>query len=1176
MLLARAVVFLYLLIAQVILSRAVTPDGEALLEFKRGIANADGAASAIGDWSELDATPCNWSGITCTENFSVRIINLTLQGFEGEISPSLGRLESLEELYLSANGFYGTIPRELGNCTSLKVLYLDNNLLSGTIPAEFGNLPVLGDLVLAFNDLEGVIPTSLAASSSIYIFDVGSNHLSGHIPHELFENPKLTGLYINNNNFTGDITKGLEALSKLPVIDDIWMQFNYFSGTLPPSLGNATALRRILLNKQGTLGNSSFGGTIPKEIGKLENLQILDIRDNNFTGSIPPELGSLSNLKVMYLSTNKLTGGIPREFGMLRNMTLLHLYQNEISGPIPAELGDCELLEEIILYVNHLNGTIPSSFGKLARLKIFEVYNNSMTGAIPPEIFNCTSLQSFYLSQNSFTGAISPEIGRLTGLLSLRLSDNELSGSIPEEIGELRSLAEIVLNSNRFTGVIPARLSNMTELQEIFFFDNLMTGPLPPDLGMFMSNLSVLDIRNNSFSGTLPEGVCTGGKLEFLDIKDNMFEGAIPTALATCRSLKRFRAGHNRFTSLPAGFGNSTGLSSLELSNNQLEGPLPPVLGINSNLSRLELDNNKLSGDLSPLAFSKLPNLEFLNLSSNNFTGEIPETISSCKKIYTLDLSFNSISGIMPSALGNLTKLFELRLKGNKLTGMDPSIFPKFVGLTKLSLALNSFRRSIPDEIGSLPTLALLNLSNGGFYGKIPESMGKLDQLEVLDLSHNNLSGTIPSAVGDNLSSLLTVNISYNGLIGSLPISWLKFLAQTPSAFEGNPGLCLFYSDENKCVAFSPVGSSHGTNDLQLGPLIAIILGSGLLLLVLGTLGWRFLPGRHHVPLVWESNVEVTSAPGNTISFEEIMEATQNLSDTCIIGKGGHGTVYKATLAAGNPIVVKKIVSLDRNTHIHKSFLTEIETIGNAKHRNLVKLLGFCKWGEVGLLLYDYVPNGDLHDVLHNKERGIVLDWTTRLRIAEGVAHGLSYLHHDYMPPIVHRDIKASNVLLDEDLEPHISDFGVAKVMAMKPKDKNMLSTAFVTGTYGYIAPEYGFGTTVTPKVDVYSYGVLVLELLTGKQPVDPSFGDHMHIVEWVRARVQQSGSLPQKNVGANVGEAVLDPKLLRATSKDQKEHMLRVLRIALRCTRETPTDRPTMREVVEMLRTSRQTILKV
>lgn len=1173
MLLARAVVFLFLLALQVIGSDAVTPDGQALLEFKSGISNLDAVVStlgsALGDWNELDATPCNWTGITCTTESFVRTINLTAQGLEGEISSSLGRLQYLEELYLSVNYFHGSIPRELGNCESLVILYLDHNFLSGTIPADLGNLKALGDVYLAFNQLEGEIPISLAASPSIYIFDVGTNYLSGRIPHELFENPKLTGLYINNNNFTGDITTDLEALSKLPSITDVWMQFNYFSGTLPPSLGNTTTLKRILLNKQ-SLGNSSLGGTIPKEIGKLKNLQIFDIRDNNFTGRIPPELGSLSSLQVMYLSTNKLTGTIPREFGMLTNMTLLHLYHNQITGPIPAELGECELLEEIILYVNHLNDTIPSSLGKLTRLKIFEVYNNSLSGSIPSEIFNCTSLQSLYLSQNSFTGTISPQIGRLKGLLSLRVSENQLSGALPEEIGELTNLVEIVLSSNRFTGMVPAGLSSMAALEEIFFFDNLMTGPLPPAIGMFMSNLTVLDIRNNSFNGTLPRGLCTGGKLEFLDIKDNMFEGAIPTSLATCRTLKRFRASYNRLTNIPAGFGNNTGLNWIELSSNQLEGPLPPGLGINSNLRNLALDDNKLSGDLSPLAFSKLPNLEFLNLSSNNFTGKIPATISSCKRLFGLDLSLNSLSGILPAELGNLTNLFELRLKGNKLTGMDPSIFPELVKLTKLNLAHNSFKGSIPDEIGESSTLQYLNLSYGEFSGQIPASISKLDQLEALDLSNNNLSGAIPPVLG-NILSLLSVNISDNKLTGSLPPSWVKIFVKTPSAFEGNPDLCLHYSDDNKCVTVSPYSSHQSNNDLQLGPLVAIILGSALLLLVIGLVGWRFLPGRRHVPLVWQSHVEVTSAPGNAISFDEIMEATQNLSDNCIIGKGGHGTVYKATLASGSPIVVKKIVSLERNTRIHKSFLTEIETIGNAKHRNLVKLLGFCKWGEVGLLLYDFVPNGDLHDVLHNKERGVVLDWATRLRIAEGVAHGLSYLHHDYMPPIVHRDIKASNVLLDEDLEPHISDFGVAKVMAMKPKDKNMLSTAIVTGTYGYIAPEYGFGTTVTPKVDVYSYGVLLLELLTGKQAVDPSFGDYMHIVAWVRARVHQSGSLTQKHVGANVGEDVFDPKLLHTTNNDQKVHMLRVLRIAMRCAREAPADRPTMREVVEMLRTSRQ-----
>ena len=218
MLLVEAVVFLSLLASQVVVSNALTADGEALLEFKRGTANADGAVSALENWNESDDTPCYWGGITCTANFLVRTINLTSQGLEGEISPSLGRLQSLEELDLSVNSFHGSIPRELGNCTGLRILYLNENLLSGTIPGELGNLAELVEFVLSFNNLEGEIPTSLAASSSIYTFDVGSNHLSGHIPPELFENPMLTGLYINNNNFTGDITAGTSLITLLPVL----------------------------------------------------------------------------------------------------------------------------------------------------------------------------------------------------------------------------------------------------------------------------------------------------------------------------------------------------------------------------------------------------------------------------------------------------------------------------------------------------------------------------------------------------------------------------------------------------------------------------------------------------------------------------------------------------------------------------------------------------------------------------------------------------------------------------------------------------------------------------------------------------------------------------------------------------------------------------------------------
>lgn len=216
--LMRAVIVLVLVATHLVVCTAVTQDGEALLEFKRVLANANGVASPLANWNESDTTPCNWSGITCTAEYLVHTINLTSQGLEGEIGPSLGRLQALEELHLSGNGLRGSIPRELGNCTRLRILYLNENLLSGAIPAELGNLAVLGDLVLAFNDLEGEIPALLAASRSLYIFDVGSNHLSGEIPPELFENPELAGLYINNNNFSGDITAGAFLVALLPLL----------------------------------------------------------------------------------------------------------------------------------------------------------------------------------------------------------------------------------------------------------------------------------------------------------------------------------------------------------------------------------------------------------------------------------------------------------------------------------------------------------------------------------------------------------------------------------------------------------------------------------------------------------------------------------------------------------------------------------------------------------------------------------------------------------------------------------------------------------------------------------------------------------------------------------------------------------------------------------------------
>jgi hypothetical protein len=286
------------------------------------------------------------------------------------------------------------------------------------------------------------------------------------------------------------------------------------------------------------------------------------------------------------------------------------------------------------------------------------------------------------------------------------------------------------------------------------------------------------------------------------------------------------------------------------------------------------------------------------------------------------------------------------------------------------------------------------------------------------------------------MTSLVSVNISFNHLTCSLPPTWVKFLHTHPDSFRGNPSLCLEYTnDTNVCMNKIVAGKAK----LSIGAIVAIALGGALAVVTIVTfLVWWLRPAPSTTKLVPRSeNVLVknlTSIP-LPFSFEQIMAATENLSDSYIIGRGGHGVVYKVVSALGGaPIVVKKIESLNMTTTlVHKSSWREEKTLGNTKHRNLVRLLGFMKWGNVGLLLYDYVSNGDLHSALYNREarRGDVIDltWKARLHIAKSIANGLAYLHHDYNPPIVHRDIKSSNVLLDNDLEAHISDFGLAMVL---------------------------------------------------------------------------------------------------------------------------------------------------
>ena len=796
------------------------------------------------------------------------------------------------------------------------------------------------------------------------------------------------------------------------------------------------------------------------------NLSTLWLGCDNLSGQIPPEICNLTLLSSLDLSGNNLSGEIPHSPGSTGSLNQLFLYNNELSGPIPSYLGNSTGLTFLDLSCNKLTGSVPPSLGNLVNLTTLSLWNNSLTGPIPSSLGNITGLTSLNLYSNSLTGSIPSSLGNLVDLTYLSLVHNIISRPIPASILSLINLRTIYLGNNSLTGPIPVSMSEtLTGLELLYMDSNNLSGPIPEHFGRFMPNLTFFIININSFNGTLPDGLCHGGQLTEIAASNNNLEGPIPPSLGSCSSLKRTLLSYNQFTSIPTGFGRNSALAYLDVSYNQLAGPLPAGLGANSSLAFLDLSANMLTGDLSILEFAQLGNLSSLHLASNNLSGEIPAAMGLCNLLFSVDLSYNSLTGAVPLALANLSALRELNLQGNNLTALNTGVYAGWGStLQTLSLAENPWNASIEPEIESLRLLQSLNLSYGGRTAPIPPVLGELTQLEVLDLSHNNLTGPVPSALG-GMVSLISVDVSFNGLTGSLPPQWVKFLIADPASFRGNPGLCMQYDTDNVCMEGLGEG---GGRQLKLSERVRVAVGVGVG--VVGVASWALgvlaaLRFRRRKKPPVESNImpeekittqNLTKEP-LPLTFEQILSATENISGTQIIGKGGHGVVFRVKCPSDyhRPfIAVKKIQFEDvKPTMLHKSFWSEVDTVGQARHRNLVRLLGFVKRDRVGLLVYDYVSNGDLFSALHDRNGS--LRWRARFGIARDVARGLAYLHHDYDAPIVHRDIKSSNVLLDDHLEAYISDFALAKVLESLsgPKSDQLSTTMSVVGTCGYIAP---------------------------------------------------------------------------------------------------------------------------
>nr|CAB3464679.1 unnamed protein product [Digitaria exilis] len=931
---------------------------------------------------------------------------------------------------------------------------------------------------------------------------------------------KVTSLSIANVTLGGVVP---DALGGLVALTELVLHNTSVGGGFPAFLYNCTGVTRV------DLSHNYLAGELPADIDRLggNSLTYLALDHNNFTGAIPDAVTKLKNLTYLALNENQLTGTIPSGIGELIGLETLKLENNPFdAGVLPDSFRNLTRLTTVWLAKCGLGGEFPSYVTQMSDMEWLDLSSNQFVGNIPSGIWNLQKLQNLYLYSNNLTGdmGINGSIGA-TGLVEVDLSQNQLNGTISESFGSLMKLRLLNLHDNSLYGSIPASIAKLPSLMYLWLWDNNLSGELPAELGKQTPLLRDIQIDSNNFSGPIPAGICDNGKLWVLTASSNQLTGSIPSSLASC-----------------------PGLIWVLLQDNQLSGEVPAALWTVPKLLTLNLQNNgQLSGTLPEKLYW---NISSLYIDNNQFTGRIP---ASATQLLRFHASNNLFSGDIPAGFAaGMPRLQELDLSANQLSGL------------------------IPDNIGSLSGVSQMNLSHNQLTGEIPAGLGSIPVLNLLDLSSNQLSGSIPPSLASLRASEL--NLSSNQLTGEVPAALAN--PANDQSFLGNPGLC---------AAAPLVGSLKGVRSCaaqaadRVSPrLRAGLLAAGAALLV-AVAGLAFLVARdikRRKRRLAQAEEPWKLTPFHPLDFGEA-SVVRGLADENLIGKGGSGRVYCVAYASrsggaegGGTVAVKRIWTSGKvDKGLERAFASEVEVLGHIRHSNIVKLLCCLSRAETKLLVYEYMENGSLDKWLHGHRwvagsggmvarvpsvaRRAPLDWPTRVRVAVGAARGLCYMHHECSPPIVHRDVKSSNILLDAELNAKVADFGLAR-MLVEPGKADTVSA--VAGSFGYMAPECGYTRKVNEKVDVYSFGVVLLELITGREANDG--GEHGSLADWAW-RYLQSG----KSIADAADKCIRD-----AGYGDDVEA---VFKLGIICTGRQPSTRPTMKDVLQILQRCEQAYQK-
>ncbi|KAL4197774.1 hypothetical protein AMTRI_Chr04g252780 [Amborella trichopoda] len=743
-------------------------------------------------------------------------------------------------------------------------------------------------------------------------------------------------------------------------------------------------------------------------------------------------------------------------------------------------------------------------------------------------------------------------------------------------IGNLSFLQVLNLRNNSFHGSIPPQIGHLYRLQALVISRNQLEGSIPKEMGLLPN------IKGLYLEGTIPPSLGNISTLEEIWLYENLIHGSIPDEI-----------------------GLLSGITILNFHANNFTGPIPSSLFNMSSLIYLVLYSNDFSGSLPTNMGSMLPNLEELYLWSNQLSGQIPSSLYNASKLTVLELQKNQFNGPVPTSLGHLTALKVLKLNSNHLENGPVSPNLSFIDsltnctfLEYLQLGDNLFAGFLPDSIGNLSNnLKTFTLNGCHIKGSIPASIGNLQNLTGLDLRGNSISGRLPSEIS-RLHKIGALLLSGNKLEGSIPTEFgqlqsLLYLylndnmlsGSMPPSINNLTKICDLNLGNNKLSGELPTGIwSEALLEVDLSrnyfsSLLPQLMGHSIMLTqvnfsdnhLFGNLPNSMGNLQRHELSVLSDGVSQMKGPG-WISYYELRRATDNFNRSTLLGVGSFGSVYKGFLSDGSPAAIK-VLNLQREGAT-KSFHAECRVMQNIRHRNLVKIITVCSNLDFKALVLQFMANGNLERWLNPQDGAHCrLSLLQRLDIVIDVAQALEYLHHSYSVPIIHRDLKPSNILLNEDMTAHVGDFGLARLIG----DQNIASQTSTIGTIGYIAPEYGTGSNITTSGDVYSFGVVLFEIFTRKRPTDPMFSNGLSLSKWVDQEHSDGilevvhGDLLLENDSHNNGS---NSKLQYSSSTFKC--LSSVMQIGLSCTKERPNERIDMRDAVLKLKDTRSEYMAI